>query len=400
MSQKQAEPGDQTRLKVLDCLRANGAMARKEIASKVGASPATITAITAQLLSAGLITEREIETAHSLRGRPRVNLQLNATAFVVAGVKVARRSISVVLCDFVGQELASLTVGLAGTRHPANSLAQHIYDAVGATCAQVHFDMTNLAGVAVGLAGQVDANRGHVHWSSSLVDGGRAIYDDLTRRLPCPAYIDNDANLVAKAEQLFGVGKGFRNFLVLTVEHGVGLGVVIGGTLYRGARGCGAEFGHTKVHVDGALCQCGQRGCLEAYVGEYALIREMSQSDGPAIAGGAAEIAQMARDGDTTARAVLNRAGQMFAIGVANLINIFDPECLILSGAQSGLGFLDSDEVHSRIEQNTTTADGTIPPIVVDDLGDNMWAKGAAALAIEKASVERMRMRKVENARA
>lgn len=394
MPDKQVDAGDQTRLKVLDCLRVNGTMARKEIAAKVGASPATITSITAQLLSAGLISERHDEGAKNPRGRPRVMLQLNADAFVVAGVKVARRSISVVICDFVGQELASLTVPLSQVRHSASALASAIWGAISTTCDQIALDISQLAGFAVGLAGQIDAKRGHVHWSSSLVSGGRELFDELSQQLPCPVSIDNDANLVAKAEQLFGIGKNYHNFLVLTVEHGVGLGIVIDGMLYRGARGCGAEFGHTKVQLDGALCQCGQRGCLEAYVGEYALIREMSQGDGPAVAGGAAEITQMAHQGDLIARAVLDRAGQMFAIGVANLINIFDPDCLILSGAQSGLGHLNSHKVITRIEQSTTAADGKIPSMLVDDLGDNMWAKGAAALAIENASVERMRVQR------
>jgi len=395
LTQTQLDTGDLTRLRVLDCLRANGSMARKEIATAINASPATVTAITAKLLQAGLIQEHQTDaTGHSpTRGRPRVMLRLNAKALVVAGIKVARKSVSVVLCDFVGNEFGALTVDLPKSRQSASDLAQIVGDAIDKACLVANIDVLKLAGVSIGLAGQVDAARNHVHWSSSLQTGGTAFADELSARLPCPVYVENDANLVAKAEQLFGIGKAYRNFLVLTVEHGVGLGIVIGGALYRGERGCGAEFGHTKVHLDGALCQCGQRGCLEAYVGEYALIREMSQGEEASALRTATDIARLAGQGHPRAQAVLERAGQMFAIGVANLINIFDPECLILSGAQAGLGFLDSADVTNRIRQSTTAADGTLPPMFVGDLGDNMWAKGAAALAIENVSLLKMHTR-------
>ncbi len=82
------------------------------------------------------------------------------------------------------------------------------------------------------------------------------------------------------AELYFGEGKGIEDFLVVTVEAGVGLGIVLGGRIYRGTRGCGAEFGHMKVQIDGALCRCGQRGCLEAYVADYALLREAALRPG------------------------------------------------------------------------------------------------------------------------
>ena len=95
--------------------------------------------------------------------------------------------------------------------------------------------------------------RNFVHWSSSITERNIDFSHLLSNELPCPAFVDNDANLVAKAEQLFGLGKGLKNFLVVTIEHGVGLGIVLDGKLYRGERGCGAEFGHTKVQLDGAL---------------------------------------------------------------------------------------------------------------------------------------------------
>src|SRR5690606_19716487 len=91
-----------------------------------------------------------------------------------------------------------------------------------------------------------------------------------------PVLIDNDANMVTLAELWFGAGRALNDFAVVTIEHGVGMGLVLNHRLYRGAMGQGMEIGHTKVQLDGALCRCGQRGCLEAYVADYALVREAS----------------------------------------------------------------------------------------------------------------------------
>jgi predicted NBD/HSP70 family sugar kinase len=392
MLDKKTDLGDVTRLRVLDCLRNHGSLARKEIALDIGASPASVTAITAELLGAGLILERQLAptSGSTARGRPRVMLNLNPEAFLVAGVKVARRSISVVICNFLGEDQSTQTIKLSQTRQSAKDLSRAVHAAIKSACELAQTGTGSLAGIAVGLAGQIDAPRNFVHWSSSLTENGLAFVSELQAAFPCPVFVENDANLVAKAEQLFGIGQSYENFLVVTVEHGVGLGIVIGGQLYRGKRGCGAEFGHTKVQLDGALCQCGQRGCLEAYIGEYALIREMSLGDPGTTVRTARDISALASSGDARACAVLDRAGQMFGIGLANLINIFDPDCLILSGAQSNLGHLFADPVLQRVAASTTDADGNLPPIFIGDLGDSIWAKGAAALAIEQVAASKV----------
>ncbi|MDZ7824614.1 MAG: ROK family protein [Ahrensia sp.] len=98
------------------------------------------------------------------------------------------------------------------------------------------------------------------------------------KKLGAPTYIDNDANLVTLAEQWFGKGRDVSDFAVVTIEGGIGMGVVLNHKIYRGAHGFGMEFGHTKMQLDGALCRCGQRGCLEAYVADYALVREGGHS--------------------------------------------------------------------------------------------------------------------------
>ncbi len=377
-----------TRLRVLDCIRDAGSIPRIDIANALNSSPATVTAATSALLAAGLIVEEEQpnhETAR--RGRPKVMLRLKSDALIVAGLKVARGAISVVLLDFAGIEVASHTRSLPQAMMAPGALMVEIRKAVNAACGTIDRQIEDLAGISVGLAGFVNAERNFVHWSSSVRDRNVDFGPLFSEYLPCPAFLDNDANLVAKAEQLFGHGRGVPNFIVVTIEHGVGLGVVLDGRLYRGERGCGAEFGHMKVQLDGAMCQCGQRGCLEAYVGDYALIREVGVGPDADALRSMADIFSAADGGHVLAQATLDRAGQVFGMGLANLVNLFDPELIILSGTGPRIDHLSAPPVLNRLRQSAVAVDAPLPEVRLHRWADTMWAKGAAAYGIERVSI-------------
>lgn len=390
-----ADQREVSRLRILEEIRAADRIARIDIASATGLSPATVTAITADMLEEGLIEEISQEAgaggAKAKRGRPRVLLKLRGEAHRIAGLKVSQKSIAVLLVDFSGTEIALHEHDLRNARMSGEELADQIKTAVAATCAKAGIEMRTLSGIAIGLPGQIDAAKGFVHWSSSLTERNVHFGDILARKLSSPAFIDNDANLVAIAEQLFGDGQGYRDFLVVTIEHGVGMGIVLDGKLYRGARGCGAEFGHTKVQSGGALCQCGQRGCLEAYVGDYALLREANIQTIGERPNNVGDVLAAAREGDRLAQSVLDRAGQMFAMGLSNLINIFDPQLIVLSGAQIAFDHLYEERVLDSVKRSVVEIDAPLPEIKVHHWGDLMWAKGAAAYGIEQVSARAAR---------
>lgn len=129
-------------------------------------------------------------------------------------------------------------------------------------CAKAGVARSDLSGVGIGLPGFVDSAAGLVLWSSTLIDRKVPLAAAAQGRLGLPVTIDNDANLVALAELWFGSGRGLSDFAVVTIEHGLGMGLVVNHRIYRGARGLGMELGHTKVQLDGALCRCGQRAVL------------------------------------------------------------------------------------------------------------------------------------------
>jgi predicted NBD/HSP70 family sugar kinase len=375
---------------LLQQVRLANRIPRIELANQTGISRATVTTITAELLQNGLIeeiprTEHSGADTDTRRGRPRVDLKIRGAAHLLVGVKIATRTMSLVLLDFEGVQLAVHEADLGGTVFSPDDLAHKIRDTISDLTRSAGYRVRDVSGVGVGIAGIVQATNGFVYWSPSLSLRNVEFGTILTATLGVPAFIDNDANLVAVAEKNIGLGQSHTDFIVVTIESGVGMGLMINGALYRGARGCGAEFGHTKVNLDGALCRCGQRGCLEAYVGDYALLREAKTMPG-AIPGADASasieaLLGAARNGDPMARSIVDRAGRMFAMGLANLVNIFDPQLIILAGEQMQFDHLYGEAVISEMRKSIVQIDKAPPEVVIHKWGDPMWAHGAAAYA-------------------
>lgn len=366
-----------------------GPLPRIDLADRTGISRATVTSITAELLRGGLIEEvpRDSSGDEATRGRPRIDLKISGPAHLIAGLKVSDTTISMVLMDFEGQDVALHEHEISSSRHTPEALANEVHDGLTRLAEKAGYALSDISGVGVGLAGIVDAGNGLVYWSPSLDQRNVPFATVLRDRLGIAAYVDNDANLVAMAELTFGIGKDHSDFIVITIESGVGMGMVLGGQLYRGTRGCGAEFGHTKVHLDGALCRCGQRGCLEAYVADYALVREANSVANVARQGHRSQdvtaVLSAAKAGDPVARKVLDRAGKMFALGLANLVNIFDPERVILAGEQMQFDHLYADSVIEEMRKSIVDVDKPPPEVVVHQWDAFMWARGGAAYALE-----------------
>ncbi len=215
-----------------------------------------------------------------------------------------------------------------------------------------------------------------------------ALADVARDHLGLPVHVDNDANLVTLAELWFGAGRGLSDFAVVTIEHGVGMGVVINHRIYRGAQGLGMELGHTKVQLDGALCRCGQRGCLEAYVADYALAREATTAlnwvgkDGQSINVLLESLYDHAKAGNTAARSIFRRAGRYLAVGLSNVVNLFDPSLIILSGERMRYDYLYAADTLAEMDNLAIATGRPRPPIEIHAWGDMLWAQGAAALAL------------------
>ncbi|MGR3713995.1 MAG: ROK family protein [Shimia sp.] len=385
MSVNQREIGRKT---LLSEIRRKGRIPRISLSEATGISRATVTTITAELLRDGLIEEIAADSPDkdARRGRPKVDLKIRGAARMIAGGKISNRSVSLVLLDFEGNQLADLEAELDQTAFEAGALAEIMAQHVGDLAGKIDRTLADVSGFGLGIAGIVDAPRGFVHWSPSLTSRNVEFGKVLEQTLSIPVFLDNDANLVAMAEKSFGLGQGHSDFIVVTIESGVGMGIVIGDEIYRGTRGCGAEFGHTKVQLEGALCRCGQRGCLEAYVADYALLREAMSASGGQDERQVDALLAAAKEGDPVASSIVERAGRMFAMGLANLVNIFDPQLIILAGEQMQASHLYAEEVIEVMRKLIVQVDKAPPEVVVHKWGNQMWARGAAAYALENVS--------------
>ena len=385
------------RQQVFDRIRAAGHIPRVQLAKELGVSPASVTTLTSELIDLGLIVEDAAPRDADLgRGRPAVALRVRAEAHVVAGLKVSDRDMSAVIVDFSGRLLADHHVD----RHPAPMALADLVDAIetllDAVCQKAGIARCDLSGAGVSLPGYIDSPNGVALWSSVLRERNVPAAAAIAQRLGLPVQIDNDANLCALAELWFGAGRARSDFAVVTIEYGLGMGLVLNHRLYRGAQGLGMELGHTKVHLDGALCRCGQRGCLEAYVADYALAREATTALDWTNKGGQSmsilleSLYDHAKAGNQSARSIFHRAGRYLALGLANVVNLFDPALIILSGERMRFDYLYAADTLAEMKAHTLNTGRPLPPIEIHAWGEMLWAHGAAALALSALTDNRL----------
>jgi predicted NBD/HSP70 family sugar kinase len=385
------------RQQVFDRIRAAGLIPRVQLSKELGVSPASVTTLTSELIDMGLIEEvAASRDGDSGRGRPAVALGVRADAHHVAGLKISDRDTSAVIVDFAGNLIADYH---APRRPVALSLSEtlDITEALlDAVCAKAGMARHVLSGVGIAMPGYIDSLAGTVIWSSILREREVPLAAAISARLGLQVQIDNDANLCALAELWFGAGRSRSDFAVVTIEHGVGMGLVINHRLYRGAQGLGMELGHTKVQLDGALCRCGQRGCLEAYVADYALAREATTALDWTYKGGQSMIVLLeslydhAKAGNQSARSIFNRAGRYLALGLANVVNLFDPALIILSGERMRFDYLYAEDTLAEMKAHVLNTGRPMPPIEIHAWGEMLWAHGAAALALSTVSETRL----------
>ena len=250
--------------------------------------------------------------------------------------------------------------------------------------------------IGVGAAGLVDVDRGVILGAPNLAYRNVPVRDTLSERLGLPAIVDNDANVAALAEAVYGAGRDAGDQIMVTVGTGIGGGIIIGGKIYRGHYGVGAELGHIVVDPDGPVCGCGNRGCWEAVASGTAIGRLARQrveggagADLRAAVGGDLDaitgelVGESAIAGSAFARDVLAEIGRYLGIGLASIVNIFDPEVIVIGGgAAAGTGELLLDPARASMQAHILgTSWRTAVRIVPAVLGNDAGVVGAARLA-------------------
>ncbi|GLW96620.1 sugar kinase [Microtetraspora sp. NBRC 16547] len=358
-----------------------GPTSRAELTNRMGLNRSTIMALTADLTAAGLVRE-ELPRETGRAGRPSLVVRPeSARVYVLA-------------FDVGVDRLVAARVGLGGvildrreTVRPRGGFEMpEVVAALAGFARQMHRKTrpdTVCVGVAAAICGSVGRTDGVVRFGPNIGFKDAPFGEELSKKLALglPVTVGNDGNVGAIAEQSRGVGLGCRDLVYLHGDVGIGGGIVVNGQLLGGLAGYGGEVGHMVVNPGGRPCACGSRGCLEAEVGERALIELAGRSTEVTGREAVRAVVDAADRGDVRAQDALHRVGDWLGLGVANLINIFNPEMVVFGGVLRELYLGAAAQVRTRINTSTLVASRERLRLRISALGDDATVVGAAELA-------------------
>jgi predicted NBD/HSP70 family sugar kinase len=367
----------------------NGPLTRHEVGTVAGLSPATVSNLVAALVAEGVVAEVGVEDSNG--GRPRGLLQVNPDYGYVIGVDVGETAFLVELFDFGLRLRARHTSVTDMTVLDPEDAVSHIADGIEAVIAESGVGARSVLGVGVAVPGLVEDREDAVVHGQSVGWDAVPLEAMLRGRTALPILVDNGAKTLGQAERWFGAARGTDNAVIALLGIGVGACIIGNGEVYRGATSSAGEWGHTTVVVGGRTCRCGAEGCLEAYVGAGAIVARYEQikrrrvTTSPAELEGRVAAIIEARDRDQAAAQVLDETVTYLGAGLADLVNLFNPERVVVGG---WLGQALSDELLPRIREAAGRKALRLPfsrvEIVKADLGKDAVALGGATLPIAR----------------
>jgi predicted NBD/HSP70 family sugar kinase len=308
-----------------------------------------------------------------------VRLALHDSSGAVVGIDFGHSHVQVAVADLAHNVLAERFRDL-DVNHAAEALDASV-DMVDQVLGEAGVGRSKVIGVGIGIPGPVDRERGTIG-SSTILPGwlGVRVAEVMEQRLQLPVEIDNDANLGALAELTWGAGRGCSNFAYVKASTGVGAGIVVEGKLLRGASGTAGELGHTTINEGGALCYCGNRGCLETVASGPAIIHLVGRRHGenPTLS----QVVALAAAGDVGCRRAISDAGREIGVAVAGLCNLINPERVIVGGLLSRAGDLLLDAIRASIRRCAVQAAAERVEVVSALFVERAELLGSLALAL------------------
>ena len=368
------------RIRVVDALRRSGTVSRSELVRLTGLSRTTVTSILADLVDKGLVAVDADGTARGSRGRPAGLLRLNAAAGAVLGIDFGHTHLRVAVADLSATVLAEqserLDVDAAATR--ALDASVRMVDAV---LAEAGVARSQVVAAGMGLPGPIDRPSGVVG-SSVILPGWKGLKpaEEMERRLGLPVDVDNDANVGALAEYRLGAGRNASALVYVKIASGIGAGLILDGRLYHGATGFSGELGHVRAHAEGAVCRCGNRGCLETVAGAGSLLALLRPMHGAELT--IQGVLELVRAGDLGTIRVVNDAGRAVGRAIADLCNNLNPDVVVIGGEISVAGDSLLDGIRESVDRYALPGAAAAVQIRPAELGERAEMLGALALVI------------------
>jgi N-acetylglucosamine repressor len=374
---------------LLNLIRAHAPISRTQLKKISGLSLATIVGMTTVLIEQQLVVE--VGVARSTGGRKAGLLEIYPRGGYVIGIDLRDYQIVGAVLDLHGRIIYE-EVRQVVLRDNAASAVDLIVESVEALITHSHVPRDKMLGLGCGVSGVVNAREGISLESWILNWHCVELRNPLRERLGMPVFVDNAVNCLACYEKSYGNGRNYHDFLLITLGRGLGMAVVIRDALYRGAKGQGCEFGHITFDMNGRLCECGKRGCLEAYISDRGIFRtynELSSSsiEMETIGSGISAIDYLLtriQEGDVYAQETVALTGEYLGVGMATLVNLFNPTCIIIT---NGVGHHVDPLVASMgtlMKQHIFSVLGDNLRLIVEDNNTLInWARGAGCLVLQ-----------------
>jgi glucokinase-like ROK family protein len=375
-------------LRVIDALLEQGVASRAEIARHTGLSRTTVSSLVGSLIERGLVVERDEAELHQRdsgggAGRPPVLLGLDRSAGAAIGIDFGHSHLRVAVAD-LSHEILAETVRAMDVDASASEGLAAAAEMVDAVLAEADVPRDRVINVGMGIPGPISHATGNVG-NGAILPGwvGVSPAVEMEQRLGLPVVVDNDANLGALGEALFGAGRGARELVYLKVSSGIGAGLIVGGRIHHGAGGTAGEIGHLLVDEDGHVCRCGNRGCLETVAATTGLLEQLSRTHGNGLT--IEDVVRLASGDDPGCRRVIADAGQHIGRAVAMLCNLLNPARVIVGGDLSAAGDLLLDPLRASLRRYAIPSAAEDAEVTTGVLGERAEVHGAVALAIGEA---------------
>jgi glucokinase-like ROK family protein len=380
---------------VLNTIYKEKPISRAEIAKLTGLNKSTVSALVDELLSEGLTLE--IGIGESQGGRKPINLSINKEVGSVIGIDLGVNYILSILTNFAGEIIWEKRIAIKNRINSPLQKVQDLFGLIKETIDHAPPTIRGIIGMGVGAPGMLNYDQGYILSAPNLLWENIKLKDIIEEEFNIPTLIDNEANAGAIGEKWFGFGKKASELVYVSAGTGIGAGIVINNELYRGARGLAGEIGHMTVDVHGIKCTCGNIGCWEEYASEKALLRYLQENatghpDSILLEDSSLnpdnlnifQIVDAANRGDSLAIAAFKNVGYYLGVGVANLINAFNPECVVVGNVLPLAGDILMDELRTEVARRSFSYKYSHVKIVSSELSMKACALGAVALVISK----------------
>jgi glucokinase-like ROK family protein len=398
---RQARPrtGDQALVReinlslIMNELREEAPISRATLAEITGLNKTTVSSLVHELIQHQYVHEVGYDTSGI--GRPAVLLELNPAAGCILSAEIGVDFISVIRTNFSAEVTWRRKIDIQDTSQPTT--IERALALLHEALEEANSSGANLLGLTLGVPGLVDYQAGSLLFAPNLGWHDVPLGEILSEAFDAPIIVDNEANLAALGEHYFGAARGYDDALYISVGvGGLGGGIIRNGQVFRGKAGLAGEFGHMTAQPDGLPCKCGSRGCWETLVSQNALFRLVRE----AINNGASSrlsdltggdlsqltvgfIVEAAREGDHVARQALEQVGRHLGVGIASLINAFDPELVVFGGALSDAAEFLLPVVEEEIRQRTVVRRTSPTEVVVAHHGYDACAMGGVAAVLQ-----------------